>query len=458
MDGTNRLEVIARDETEHSPQARGKQRLQKTGPVSGIFYTPTSGIWQSVRGEIVPEDYITSLDLKGDYLSGTLHVRVNTTAPGTATLTLRRKGTIVLSREVPTNEDLTISIKDPLPWSPDSPAIYDVDVTFKEDHLKSYTAFRTIERRKDNNGIPRFFLNGQPFFFNGLLDQGYWQESLMTPPSGKALLRDVALAKYLGFNTLRKHVKIEDSRFYALCDHLGIAVWQDMPNGGGPYNMLFQAVFPNVFRKLSRKIEDSNYKRFKRGDPKGRAQYYEDLAGMVRQLNHYPSILVWVPFNEGWGQFDANIASHMLKEMDPSRLVCETSGWFDQGGGDIYSVHNYFFKLKVTPQKERVFALTEYGGFAYPVPGHLPSDKEFGYRHYKTANELTEAYEKLFLRDVIGNVKNGLSAAIYTQLSDIEGEINGMTTYDREVIKMDAARIRGLNEQLYATFRDITST
>ncbi len=456
LPGKNELMVVARDYTEHAPHARGKQRLQKGGPVGSIFYTPTSGIWQSVWGEVVPARHIKNFEVRGDYLARTLDLYIETGSPGTATFILSHGGDIVLNREVPTDEPVQLKFKDPLPWSPDAPEIYDIVIRFGDDSLRSYTAFRTLERRTDKRGIPRIFLNGQPFFSNGLLDQGYWPESLLTPPSGRALLRDVALTKYLGFNSLRKHVKIEDPRFYALCDYLGLAVWQDMPNGGGPYNMLFQAVFPNLFRGLARKVDDGNYKRFKREDAAGRAQYYADLEGMVRHLGHHPSILVWVPFNEGWGQFDARIATRKLKAWDPTRLVCETSGWFDQGGGDFHSVHNYFFKLKVKPEAGRIFALTEYGGFAYPVPDHLPSEKEFGYRHYKTAEALTSAFEKLFLRDVVGKLEQGLSAAIYTQLSDIEGEINGMITYDRAVLKFDAARIRRLNACLYSAFRDLT--
>jgi len=233
-------------------------------------------------------------------------------------------------------------------------------------------------------------------------------------------------------------------------------VWQDMPNGGGDYNMFFVTHLPNASNCFARSVKDHYYRLFKREDQTGREQYYEDLEGMVKHLYHYPSIAVWVPFNEGWGQFDAPAATKRIRMLDQTRLVNEACGWFDQKGGDMYSIHNYIHKLKVKPQNNRVVALTEYGGYAYPVAGHMACEKEFGYQLYLSREELTANYKRLWEEEIFPNLEYGLSAAIYTQTSDIEEEINGVMTYDREVDKLVIEEVRVLNERLYQSFREMT--
>lgn len=309
---------------------------------------------------------------------------------------------------------------------------------------------------KDANGILRFFLNNKPFFFNGVLDQGYWPDGLMTAPSDEALIYDIVKLKEYGFNTIRKHIKVEPERFYYHCDRLGMIVWQDMPNGGGDYNMAFVTYLPNGLGNFARGIKDHHYKWFKREDEEGRKQYYRDLQGMIRLLYNYPSIAVWVPFNEGWGQFDARKVSEKVKKWDSTRLVNEACGWFDQKGGDMYSIHNYLRKLKVSPKLDRVVALTEYGGYAFPVEGHLACEKKFGYQKYATTEELTENYKRLWDEEIFPNLARGLSSAIYTQTSDIEEEVNGVMTYDREVDKLGMEVVCELNRKLYRMFDELT--
>ena len=314
--------------------------------------------------------------------------------------------------------------------------------------MASYFALRQFGRAKDKDGIWRFTLNDKPFFFNGVLDQGYWPDGLLTAPSDAALLFDIQKLKALGFNTIRKHIKIEEERFYYHCDRLGMAVWQDMPNGGGAMNLFFVTDLPNAFPSFGRKVKDNHYRLFKRKDTKGREQFYQDLTGMVELLRDYPCIALWTPFNEGWGQFDAEKATALIRKTDDTRLINEACGWFDQGGGDVYSIHNYLRSLKVKPQPDRVVALTEFGGYACPTPGHMACEKEFGYKGYQNKQQLSDAYRALWQRDVLPWIEKGLSAAIYTQTSDIEEEINGFFTYDREVEKLEAAVVQEVNRKV----------
>ena len=260
----------------------------------------------------------------------------------------------------------------------------------------------------------------------------------------------------MGYNTLRKHIKIEEEQFYYLCDKLGMIVWQDMPCGGGEYNILFVTYLPNVSDIFARGVKDSHYGLFARADAEGREQFMRELEGMVRLLYNYPCIALWTPFNEGWGQFDAKKATALIRSIDPDRLVNEACGWYDQGGGDLYSIHNYLRKLKVSPKKDRAVALTEYGGYAYPEKGHMACEKEFGYKAYSSKEELTANYERLWNEEIYPNLERGLSAAIYTQVSDVEEEINGVFTYDREVVKLEEGAVRALNARLYDEFDKLT--
>lgn len=455
----NELLLRVTDETEQSPHARGKQKLSKKGILSSLFYTPQSGIWQTVWMESVPETYIEWIKLTPLYDESAVRVRIKTAGNGrmenyrqTARITIMDGDRIIAQAQTEPDRNCVICMDRFRSWSPEDPFLYGVQITLGDDVVTSYFGMRKVSAGRDGSGILRLFLNNQPYFCNGLLDQGYWPESLMTPPTDEALFYDIQKQKELGYNTIRKHVKVESERFYYHCDRLGMLVWQDMPNGGGAYNMAFVAGIANFSDSIAREMSDSNYRRFKRGDPEGRKQYCRDLTGMVKHLYNHPCIAVWVPFNEGWGQFDAAKITARLRSLDKTRLINQACGWFDQKGGDMYSIHNYRRGLTVAPQEDRVVALTEYGGYAYPVAGHMFSKKKFGYRHYASREDLTAGYRRLIEEEVIPNVARGLSAAIYTQLSDIETEINGVMTYDREVVKIDPDTIRELNRKLAQVF------
>ncbi|MDE6846558.1 MAG: glycoside hydrolase family 2 [Lachnospiraceae bacterium] len=456
----NVLTLRVTDETEQSPHARGKQKVSKKGILSSLFYTPQSGIWQTVWMESVEEEYIEWIKITPLYDESAVRIRVKAAGvqeTRTAQITIMEKDKTVAQIQAEPGRDCVIGIKDFRSWSPEDPFLYDVRITLGKDEIASYFGMRKVSVGRDAKGILRFFLNNRPYFFNGLLDQGYWPESLMTPPCDEALIYDIKKQKEMGYNTIRKHVKVELPRFYYHCDRLGMMVWQDMPNGGGAYNMAFVAGIANFSDSIAREMSDSNYRRFKREDREGRRQYCRDLTGMVRHLYNHPCIAAWVPFNEGWGQFDAGWVTERLRRLDGSRLINQACGWFDQKGGDMYSIHNYRHGLTVSPQDGRVVALTEYGGYAYPVQGHIASKKKFGYKHYSSGEALTAGYRKLIEEEVYPNIERGLSAAIYTQVSDIETEINGMMTYDREVDKMDLDTVRGLNQELYRIFDKVNS-
>lgn len=452
----NELKLCVRDFTEKVPHARGKQRLVKPKLMPSLFYTAQSGIWKSVWLESVPENYIQGVKITPLFDESSVKIEVK--AEG-----YKKQGNITIfdgEQEVQTadwtaDKAVVLPIQDFKAWTPETPFLYDVKISCGDDEVRSYFGMRKFSVEKDKNGILRFFFNNKPYFFNGVLDQGYWPDGLLTPPSDEALQYDILKLKELGYNTIRKHIKVESDRFYYHCDKLGMMVWQDMPNGGGDYNMIFVTYLPNVSEYAARNVKDHHYGWFKRTDEAGRNQYYEDLRGMVEQLYSHPCIATWVPFNEGWGQFDARKATELIRSLDDTRFVNEACGWFDQGGGDMFSIHNYLKKLKVKAQKDRVVALTEFGGYAFPIPGHLACDKEFGYKNYKTKEELTAAYRKVFAEDIYPNLEKGLCSAIYTQTSDIEEEINGLMTYDREENKFIEEVLQEVHKELYQRFEDL---
>jgi len=454
----NDLRVIVTDQTELAPHARGKQKLHNNSGMSSLFYTPQSGIWKTVWLESVADVYVEQIKITPLYDEAAVKVRVFSKGADSDNVTIKilEQDAVKISVNAKSNQDVLIPVKDFRAWSPESPFLYDLEIALREDRVRSYFGMRKFSVGKDSKGILRFFLNNKPFFFNGVLDQGYWPDGLMTAPSDDALIYDILKLKEYGFNTIRKHIKIEPERFYYHCDRLGMVVWQDMPNGGGDYNMVFVTYLPNGLGNFARGIKDHHYKWFKREDEEGRKQYYKDLQGMIRLLYNYPSIAVWVPFNEGWGQFDARKVSEKVKKWDPTRLVNEACGWFDQKGGDMYSIHNYLRKLKVSPKSDRVVALTEYGGYAFPVEGHLACEKKFGYQKYATTDALTDNYKRLWNEEIYPNLSRGLSSAIYTQTSDIEEEVNGIMTYDREVDKLSVNTVYDLNQKLYRMFEELT--
>ena len=467
--GRNSLWVAVQDPTGHGTQARGKQTLKP----GGMFYPAQSGIWQTVWLERVPDNYIQTLTVTPDYDARTVTVRVHTAKPGGAVnlWAMVRAGGVTIAEDWGSDEadqdgKVTLNIPEEhfFPWSPDTPFLYDLTVGTNQgeeaglDTVHSYFALRKWSCAPDAHGVLRFCLNDKPILLNGLLDQGYWPEGLYTPPSDAAVERELSEVKALGFNLLRKHAKIEPQRWYYHCDRLGLIVWQDMVNGGSAYNLWFVTYLTNVLQPLLRRFPDGKACRrlLSRAKPAGREEYAHELADTVQALRCHPCIACWVPFNEGWGQFDAGKAVQALRALDGTRLVDEASGWFDQGGGDVHSLHNYFYPLRIRPQK-RTVALSEYGGIAWPMPGHEPPRKTYGYGTAKDRQELTARYKKLQLKTVLPQLEKGLSALVYTQLTDVEDEVNGLFTYDRAAVKPDANAVRSVNAALAAEFARVTN-
>ena len=467
--GRNSLWVAVQDPTGHGTQARGKQTLKP----GGMFYPAQSGIWQTVWLERVPDNYIQTLTVTPDYDARTVTVRVHTAKPGGAVnlWAMVRAGGVTIAEDWGSDEadqdgEVTLNIPEEhfFPWSPDTPFLYDLTVGTNQgeeaefDTVHSYFALRKWSCAPDAHGVLRFCLNDKPILLNGLLDQGYWPEGLYTPPSDAAVERELSEVKALGFNLLRKHAKIEPQRWYYHCDRLGLIVWQDIVNGGSAYNLWFVIYLTNVLQPLLRRFPDGKaaYSLLSRAKPAGREEYAHELADTVQALRCHPCIACWVPFNEGWGQFDAGKAVQALRTLDGTRLVDEASGWFDQGGGDVHSLHNYFYPLRIRPQK-RTVALSEYGGIAWPMPGHEPPRKTYGYGTAKDRRELTARYKKLQLKTVLPQLEKGLSALVYTQLTDVEDEVNGLFTYDRAAVKPDANAVRSVNAALAAEFARVTN-
>ena len=467
--GRNSLWVAVQDPTGHGTQARGKQTLKP----GGMFYPAQSGIWQTVWLERVPDNYIQTLTVTPDYDARTVTVRVHTAKPGGAVnlWAMVRAGGVTIAEDWGSDEadqdgEVTLNIPEEhfFPWSPDTPFLYDLTVGTNQgeeaefDTVHSYFALRKWSCAPDAHGVLRFCLNDKPILLNGLLDQGYWPEGLYTPPSDAAVERELSEVKALGFNLLRKHAKIEPQRWYYHCDRLGLIVWQDIVNGGSAYNLWFVTYLTNVLQPLLRRFPDGKACRrlLSRAKPAGREEYAHELADTVQALRCHPCIACWVPFNEGWGQFDAGKAVQALRVLDGTRLVDEASGWFDQGGGDVHSLHNYFYPLRIRPQK-RTVALSEYGGIAWPMPGHEPPHKTYGYGTAKDRQELTARYKKLQLKTVLPQLEKGPSALVYTQLTDVEDEVNGLFTYDRAAVKPDANAVRSVNAALAAEFARVTN-
>ncbi len=441
-DGENTLTVRVTDSLAHTPHAYGKQKYKR----GGIWYTATSGIWQTVWLESVPDNYVESLELTPDFDAKRLHWRVRAKDPRGAHVVVRKEG-VCVAEDWDDNDDgcgcSLISEEDFCPWSPEAPFLYTVEVDLGSDHVESYFAMRKFGTT-DYKGHKVLALNNEPYFHNGLLDQGYWSDGLYTAPSDAALRYDVETAKRLGFNMLRKHIKIEPLRWYYHCDRLGMLVWQDLPSGGERYDPL--VVTAPLFTGIH--LKDHHYGWFGRKDARSRAQYEVDLLDTVKHLCNCPCIALWVPFNEGWGQFDALRITKMLRAADPTRLIDHASGWHDQGGGDLRSYHIYFKPLRMKHDGVRALALTEFGGYSLPVAGHI-SGKKFGYRLCGTTAEWQKDYVNLYEQQVLPLIeREGLSAAVYTELSDVEDELNGLLTFDRRVCKADEQVLRALNARM----------
>ena len=429
--GGNVLLVRVTDETDRGCHTRGKQKLKP----SGIWYSPVSGIWQTVWCESVPENYISSLFITPHLDEGSVELL----AGGEGTVRAVVDGGEAF--EFAAGESAVIKLADVKPWTPEEPYLYKLELTLGEDRVESYFALRSVGTVPDRNGVKRLALNGKPCFMNGLLDQGWWPDGLYTAPSDEALAFDIAAAKAMGFNMLRKHVKVEPARWYYHCDRLGMLVWQDMPNGGGSYSALTVSA-PLLTGSHSR---DDRYGKFARKDEKGRAEFREELLDMVSHLYNSPSIVMWVIFNEGWGQFDSDKLAEAVAEIDPTRLIDRASGWHDQGTGELRSIHLYFDDYKYKPDKAgRCVVLSEFGGYALPIPGHSATEKPFGYKKFDSQEKFRRALTLLYDGQVRPASMQGLAAAVYTQLTDVETELNGLITYDRRVIKLSPADVKKL--------------
>lgn len=441
------LVVAVRDVTDASWMARGKQSSRR----GGIWYTPQSGIWQTVWLEIVPRVAVDSLVLTPDLAAGAVEVTVRSdhaTGDDRALVEILEGGRVTASVDLIPGVLAAVTIPTPVRlWSPDDPHLYDVRVTLGDDRVESYVGMRSFGVGTDARGFPRLLLNGEPHLPIGLLDQGYWPDGGYTAPSDAALEYDIRLAQRMGFTMLRKHIKVEPLRWYHHCDRLGMLVWQDAVNGGGAYNPL--VITTPAFAAPA--LDDRKHARFGRADAAGRDAFERELREMIEHLRSVPSISLWVPFNEGWGQFDAARIADVVRELDPTRPVDHASGWHDQGAGDLRSLHIYFRPVTVPRRSDgRVLALTEYGGYSLAVPSHTWSSTSFGYRTYRSRDRLVTALERLHDREIAPAIERGLAATVYTQLADVEDEVNGLVTYDRRFVKVPEATMRTINDRLRA--------
>ena len=437
------LVLAVRDLSDTSYHARGKQKLKR----GGMFYTAQSGIWQTVWMEYVPENYVEELLTEPELTQGSVRIQVRSAVQMPVRIQVRepalyqdvekevRSDDIIVQADGLSNQEIEISLPVIKPWTCEEPYLYYFAVTMGDDTVESYFALRTFTIEKDAEGIPRICLNGQVQFQNGVLDQGYWSDGLYTAPSDDAFVFDILEMKKLGFNMLRKHIKIEPQRWYYHCDRLGMVVWQDMVNGGSCYKHWFVTYAATLFSWKRWKIRDNCLGLLARTEQKGRREFIREMKETIRLLKCHPSIAVWVIFNEGWGQFHAEKVTELARACDGSRLIDQASGWFDQEGGNLQSIHHYFFGLNFLPEKERATVLSEFGGYSLRVPGHSACEKLYGYGTHKSGESLNAAFCER-MRKMEEQIPKGLCAGVYTQLSDVEEEVNGIFTYDREVRKI----------------------
>ena len=422
LQAQNELLVDVIDDADGGTLPYGKQRRQR----GGMWYTTVSGIWQTVWLESVPERYVSALRLTPNGQGATLEVDMNdgSAAQGEVTVTTPQGE----ERFVLTDGVATLAPRQVRCWSPEDPYLYAFALHCGEDTVHSYFAIRVLEVRTFN-GLPRLCLNGEPYFFHGLLDQGYWSDGIYTPADPLCYEKDILTAKALGFNMLRKHIKVEAARFYYECDRLGMVVFQDMVNNGA-YSFIRDTALPTVGLKKRR---DGRMHR----DADTRAAFEAGMRSTVRSLYNHPSVCYWTVFNEGWGQFESQRMQALLRELDSTRLIDTASGWFDAGAdSDVESLHIYFKPVRISPAARPV-VLSEFGGFSYAVEQHIfnPS-RAYGYGRCGAREELAARLVKVYREEILPAVERGLCATVYTQLSDVEDEINGILTYDRRVCKL----------------------
>ncbi|MBQ6703088.1 MAG: glycoside hydrolase family 2 [Clostridia bacterium] len=425
----NIIEVYAKNILNDKLLPYGKQSRKR----GGMWYTPTSGIWQTVWLESVPLEYIKNIETCTD--SNRVTVKAEGIDKGRVQV-YTDNGTIEYEMK---GGECVFEIESPRLWSPDDPYLYNFSVETETDRVESYFAFRTVEI-KEKDGYKRIFLNGKPIFFHGLLDQGYWSDGGMTPPSPESYAYDIEKMKSLGFNMLRKHIKIEPQQFYYDCDRLGMIVFQDMVNNGS-YSFIRDTALPTVGwqNRSDKKMHKDN---------STREMFIEGMEKTVKALKNHPCICCWTIFNEGWGQFCGTEMYGRLKKLDDSRIIDTASGWFSKVESDVESKHVYFRKAKLKAGKKPL-VLSEFGGYSYRVEGHIFNpDREYGYGKYKNRDEFARAFCELYKNEIIPLAKKGLCASVYTQVSDVEDETNGLLTFDRRVLKVTPEEFLPISEEL----------
>lgn len=441
--GAQKLVVRVWDPSDKGYQPIGKQ----TSNPQGIWYTSVTGIWQTVWLEPVASNHITAVKSIPNVDAKALNVTVGASTPCVTSIVevkLLDKGAVVASAKGVQGQELRLGVKNPTLWSPENPYLYDMSITLSQngkviDQVKSYTAFRKISVEKDKNGILRMCLNNKPLFHYGPLDQGWWPDGLYTAPTDEALLYDIKKTKEWGFNMIRKHVKVEPARWYYHCDKEGILVWQDMPSGD--MGNRWEPHKYNGGTDKERSVESV-------------ANYYQEWKEIMDLGVSHPSIVVWVPFNEAWGQFDTEKVVAWTKAYDSSRLVNPASGGNHRPCGDILDLHNYPGPDMFLFDAQRVTVLGEYGGIGLPLENHLWWNKRnWGYIQFKNSDEVTAEYVK-YANELKGFVKRGFSAAVYTQTTDVEGEVNGLMTYDRKVIKINEAKVKAANQSVIKSMNE----
>ena len=437
LTGKSNQKLVVRvwDPSDRGYQPRGKQ----TSNPEGIWYTPVTGIWQTVWLEPVATNHITSVKSIPNIDNGTMNVTVGTSQPcNTAVVEVKLldKGQVVASAKGVQGKELRLAVQNPTLWDTSNPYLYDMKVSLTKDgkvvdDVKSYTAFRKISSKRDANGIMRMQLNNKNLFQYGPLDQGWWPDGLYTAPTDEALLYDIVKTKDWGFNMIRKHVKVEPARWYYHCDKEGILVWQDMPSGD-----MGNQWAPHTYNGGTDKERSSA----------SIANYYQEWKEIMDLCVSHPSVVVWVPFNEAWGQFDTEKVAEWTKNYDPSRLVNPASGGNHRACGDILDLHNYPGPSMFLFDPQRVTVLGEYGGIGLPLENHLWWNKRnWGYVQFKNSDEVTAEYVK-YANELKEMVDRGFSAAVYTQTTDVEGEVNGLMTYDRKEIKINEAAVKNANQ------------
>lgn len=447
-EGDNELCVTVADYTgkDKTGLCYGKQSFKR----GGIWYTPQSGIWQTVWIESVAPHYIKSVRIEPLFDTHSVRFVLDKHKVQQVTVVISDNGTEIAKVDSKESEIVVELPQDFKPWTPETPNLYDVTFIARRDKVRSYFGMRKFGIVTDSKGKKRLALNNKPYFHTGVLDQGYWSDGMYTAPSDEAMQHDIKLAKSMGFNMLRKHIKVEPLRWYYHCDRLGMIVWQDMPSGGYGQKKMYTLYLPYALKM--RRIKDNKYGKFCRKSVQGRQMFEQQLVEMIDNLYNCVSIATWVPFNEGWGQFDANRITQLVKSTDSTRFVDHASGWHDQGGGDMLSMHVYFAKVRVPRSRKRAVVLSEFGGYSCIVPNHMFNPtRPFGYKMFSDVTQYNNALQQLYARDVLAHVKRGLCASVYTQLSDVEDEINGLVTYDRKIVKVNKEALRQLNTEIKGT-------